>query len=202
VAYLFSFPQHRKKGAHMLGDASAAPDGSEDALYLHDMAVRPSRQRRGLSQLLLQHANKLCRDMKLTWQTLTAVHWKGAPEFWQKQGFRALSTFPYSLKPSSMQASFMEKQCSGIQCDTGSTAASGSKPAQTQAGTQQTQTAATDVLRAADIAFSEHHFEYEEKGGTARSSSLLVSRRLPPCCPILTLIALLLAYPSCYSRLL
>lgn len=83
LAYLAAYRSQLGKVTPLHGDFEvvAAPD----ALYLHDMAVHPSRAGQGLAQRLLDALTTLAHDERLPWAALVAV--QGAQGYWERQGF-------------------------------------------------------------------------------------------------------------------
>jgi GNAT superfamily N-acetyltransferase len=120
AGYIFCFPAKRgqvhalndsnqsAKVAEHLPTSSSSPSSSRSdmSMYLHDIAVYPSYEGRGVAAALLSHFDSLSRSLSLPYQSLTAVHWRGADVFWKSRGFIPLRTFEYA---PGMPATYMER---------------------------------------------------------------------------------------------
>ena len=63
-------------------------DGTENCVYLHDLAIHPNYRGLGLSRILIDRVDlESCRIGLLT-QCLVAV--QGSQSFWQKHGFKII----------------------------------------------------------------------------------------------------------------
>jgi GNAT superfamily N-acetyltransferase len=129
AGYMFCFPAKRgqvhalndssesaKVGEHKTSTTSSSSSSSSSSasnaapadmsLYLHDIAVYPSYEGRGVAQQLLVRFDALSRALSLPYQSLTAIHWRGADVFWKSKGFIPLRTFEYA---PDMPATYMER---------------------------------------------------------------------------------------------
>lgn len=80
AAYLMTYPSELGK-ITPLGGEFRIPD-APDCLYIHDLAVRPSANGKGLGAALVRHALAASR-----WGASALVCVQDAREFWTRQGF-------------------------------------------------------------------------------------------------------------------
>jgi len=82
-AYLLSYPSRLGHLTPLNGHFKVARPA--DCLYLHDLAVAPSRSGQGLARLLLAHAWAHATGQGLRRSSLVSV--QGSRPFWERQGF-------------------------------------------------------------------------------------------------------------------
>lgn len=88
VAYLFAHPGQREAPPPLHGMLDALPE-SPDAFALHDLALHPKVQGRGLGGLLWRQALASAQAAGLSTLSLVAV--QGSAAFWARQGFVAVA---------------------------------------------------------------------------------------------------------------
>jgi GNAT superfamily N-acetyltransferase len=81
-----------------------------NSYYLHDIAILPTYQGKGLARAVLQNLETLCGELGLDNITLLSVG--GADGFWRGQGFEDIShlTSPEKLASYGKSAVYMRKR--------------------------------------------------------------------------------------------
>ena len=108
--YLFAYPSRMGKATPLGAGFFPAPDA--DTLYLHDLALAPRANGRGLARRLVNHLLDQARQTGMAWLALVSV--QDTAGFWGALGYRpaevrdpqaraALATYPgsarYMVKP-------------------------------------------------------------------------------------------------------
>ena len=78
--------------------------GTENCIYLHDIAIHPDHQKKGYSKILLHEADKQTKKQKISLQSLVSV--QNSLSFWQKNNFNLIHKVQYGKNQS---AHYMEK---------------------------------------------------------------------------------------------
>lgn len=87
TGYVFFHPYYEDKIKPL--NHSLRLDGSEDCMYLHDMAIQSEYRGMGLTRILMDKVDIETRNRKLTIQTLVAV--QESHYFWKKYGFKPVN---------------------------------------------------------------------------------------------------------------
>lgn len=91
-AYLFAY--RSKKGNVTPLDAVFRHHPQADCLYLHDLAVNPRANGRGIGPALIRHNNQQGQKMQLRYSALVSV--QDSEQFWQRHGYVAQDELPPS----------------------------------------------------------------------------------------------------------
>jgi ribosomal protein S18 acetylase RimI-like enzyme len=89
AAYLISHPWTQAVPVELDAPLGALP-AEPDCYYLHDLAVAPRFQRRGIGPAMTAAARRVADDMGLT--TIILVALQGARTFWATLGFEPVET--------------------------------------------------------------------------------------------------------------
>ena len=84
ASYVFFHPYHNNMVKPL--DSPLVLTGTEDCMYLHDLAVHRSYRRMGLTKILMEEVDNKTRKAGFSLQALTAV--QNSHNFWRKHGFR------------------------------------------------------------------------------------------------------------------
>jgi ribosomal protein S18 acetylase RimI-like enzyme len=88
VGYVFFHPFHDNAVKPL--DLSLVLDGTEDCMYLHDIAVHHRYRGMGLARMLMERVDRETRRDGFKAQCLVAV--QNSQEFWEKYGFKTVRT--------------------------------------------------------------------------------------------------------------
>lgn len=109
LAYLFSHPG--RLDAPPLLHAELALPTEPDAYAIHDLALHPRAQGRGLARLLVEQAERQALAAGLAAMSLVAV--QGSAGFWARFGFAAVQPAPPQLASYGGAAVFMTRAAPG-----------------------------------------------------------------------------------------
>lgn len=110
LAYLFSHPG-RLDAPPLLHAELSLPD-RPDAYAVHDLALHPRAQGRGLARLLVEQAEQQALQAGLPAMSLVAV--QGSMAFWARFGFAEVAPAPPQLASYGAAAVFMTRAAPGI----------------------------------------------------------------------------------------
>jgi len=83
AGYVFFHPYHENTVKPL--DFPLDLDGTEDCMYIHDIAVHPRSRGMGLTRMLMERVDEETRSRGFDVQCLMAV--QGSQDFWEKYGF-------------------------------------------------------------------------------------------------------------------
>lgn len=106
VAYMLAHPWHRDSPPPLHADGFTLPL-SPDVLHLHDLAIDPDRQGRGLATVLCSHLFETAAGSG--WPTMTLVAVRGSADFWRRHGFQTIHEITYGNESALwMERRFMD----------------------------------------------------------------------------------------------
>ncbi|CAN2043491.1 GCN5-related N-acetyltransferase [Candidatus Magnetomoraceae bacterium gMMP-13] len=95
AGYLFSHPWRHDSPIELNSPLGTVPNDS-DCLYIHDVAVAPKYQRKGIGNRLFVKAKEITEQLK--YKLIVAVSVQNSAYFWGKLGFQPFENMPNDIK--------------------------------------------------------------------------------------------------------
>jgi len=95
AGYLFSHPWRHDLPIELDSPLGTVPKNF-DCLYIHDVAVAPECQRKGIGNILFSKAKEITEQLK--YKLIVAVSVQNSGYFWNKLGFQPFENIPDGVK--------------------------------------------------------------------------------------------------------